>query len=1165
MLYTWRQATNRHLHSNARRFQRCVLVLDALEERTLLSWNGYAHDPQHTAISPVPAQSYDTIRWKTPVDLNPQYNGSDLLIHYGSPLITDANTVIVPVKTGASGGFRVEGRSGVDGSLKWTVPSDYLLPPHGWTPSYSPTLTPTNRLYFPGAGGTVYYLDNPDANGATTTGQIAFYGITNYSHSLDSRVYINTPITSDSAGDIFFGFRVTGSNSLNLVSGIARIGADGSGSWVSAAAAAGDGSIAKVAQNSAPALSNDESIVYVAVNSNGGSGYLLALDSTTLATVSKVFLKDPRSSTTPAWISDDGTASPTVGPDGDVYFGVLENPFNHHDRGWLLHFSSDLTQTKIPGGFGWDDTASVVPATMVPSYTGTSTYLLMTKYNDYAGDGGTGINKIAVIDPNDSQPDFITGTPVMKDVLTIAGLTPDPEFPDHPGAVREWCINTAAVDPYTDSILANSEDGMLYRWDLSSNTFSQVMPLTTATGEAYTPTVVGANGAVYAVNNATLFAIQGPGGPVILSGVASSPNAPVNSFRVTFSEPVDPNTFGLDQIPSFFGPAGPIAVTSIAPVNGSNNTQFDIAFPNQTALGNYTMVIGPNIVDLNGNAMDQNDNGVPGESPDDQYIAHFSIAGPKIIASTPVVNQYAPVNSVRVTFSEPMNPATFTPSKVFSFGGPNGPIAISGVAPVAGSNNTQFDITFAPQVITGVYQMLIGPDIRDMAGHQMDQNGNFIEGEIPGDMYYLHFGIRGPRIIASTPTGDRFGPISTVRVTFDESMDPATFTPDKVASFTGPAGGITVTNVTPVAGSNDTQFDISFADQTALGNYTMVIGPDIRDTFGNEMDQNGNLIPGEIPGDQFTTQFRVVSTTIGPDGFGYEATVRPFENLEILNDPGAFTLIDSGNLVSVPVDLGANTVSFYGVTYTGANQLFVSSKGLVTFGGLFADPANADLTTYPNLPTVAVLWSDWRKDPGDPTGPMVLGEFDQYDGNGVPHRLIIEWNQVHHNGSTGTLTFQVTLALNTDNGATSNIVLNYPNLASGDPWAEGRNVTVGIKDAGPQGSNRLLVDFNSGSPFVGTGQAILFFVPNGGIVGQGIAATGVSIGIGLDTNTWRVSTESPPLTAPHAMRPDNVAGDAFFAAGADLGTSWPAIVTEENHSLLWLWEEIDANGGVASA
>ena len=37
---------------------------------------------------------------------------------------------------------------------------------------------------------------------------------------------------------------------------------------------------------------------------------------------------------------------------------------------------------------------------MVPSYSGNSTYLLMTKYNNYAGVGsGNGSNRLAVVDP----------------------------------------------------------------------------------------------------------------------------------------------------------------------------------------------------------------------------------------------------------------------------------------------------------------------------------------------------------------------------------------------------------------------------------------------------------------------------------------------------------------------------------------------------------------------------------------------------------------------------------------------------------------------------------------------------------------------------------------------------------------------------------------------
>ena len=45
----------------------------------------------------------------------------------------------------------------------------------------------------------------------------------------------------------------------------------------------------------------------------------------------------------------------------------------------------------------------------------------------------------------------------------------------------------------TAPILANSEDGKLYRWDLRTNTFTQKISLTGGIGEAYTPTAIGAD------------------------------------------------------------------------------------------------------------------------------------------------------------------------------------------------------------------------------------------------------------------------------------------------------------------------------------------------------------------------------------------------------------------------------------------------------------------------------------------------------------------------------------------------------------------------------------------------------------------------------------------------------------------------------------------------
>lgn len=72
---------------------------------------------------------------------------------------------------------------------------------------------------------------------------------------------------------------------------------------------------------------------------------------------------------------------------------------------------------------------------------------------------------------------------------------------------REWCINTAAIDPITKCAIVNNEDGALYRWDFTTNQLAERVQLTGGVGEAYTPTVIGPDGTVYAISNAILFAV----------------------------------------------------------------------------------------------------------------------------------------------------------------------------------------------------------------------------------------------------------------------------------------------------------------------------------------------------------------------------------------------------------------------------------------------------------------------------------------------------------------------------------------------------------------------------------------------------------------------------------------------------------------------------------
>ncbi|MBI3411311.1 MAG: Ig-like domain repeat protein [Planctomycetes bacterium] len=573
--------------------------LDVLEDRVVpsLTATTFGGNAQHTSIYDTPAQDLNAIQWQHTIDDN-----AGAFAHYGAPLISAANTVFAPVKT-ASNHFRIDALNAADGATKFSLYNviaagdnhiDYVLPSYGWIPVYQPVLATgsfaggvTTRLYYAGIGGTIYYVDNPDSVSHGAPVQVAFYGT--HTSAYDTTVFINTPLTADASGNVFFGFRTQGTapGAIGTQSGFARIPADGSTpAYVLAANAAvlaGSsnpyGSIQYDSHNSAPALSNDGSILYVVVKNGSEQGYLLGLTSSNLTTVYKTAVNQ---------VSDYSTASPTVGPDGDVYFGILGTG----SRGHLLHFSGTLDPTgKAIGAFGWDYTAAIVPASMVPSYQGTSTYLIFAKYNHYTF-GADGINKVALLDPNATEPDpsgASDGYPtVMREVFTIIGPTPDSDQnpATYPNAVREWCINTSAVNPATNSIFFDSEDGRVYRWNLATNQLSQQKALTPGIGEPYVPTVIGPDGVVYSINGNHLFAL---GTRLTSGGVISNVDATL-----------------VSSVPDLRSVVSGQSLTFTATVTGTNGTgtpSGTVTFQDEThylSSGMHTVVTQLTVVALDG-------------------------------------------------------------------------------------------------------------------------------------------------------------------------------------------------------------------------------------------------------------------------------------------------------------------------------------------------------------------------------------------------------------------------------------------------------------------------------------------------------------------------------------------------------------------------------------
>ncbi|HEV2947519.1 MAG TPA: IPT/TIG domain-containing protein, partial [Gemmataceae bacterium] len=203
----------------------------------------------------------------------------------------------------------------------------------------------------------------------------------------------------------------------------------------------------------------------------------------------------------------------------------------------------------------------------------------------------------------------------------------------------------------------------------------------------------------------------------------------------------------------------------------------------------------------------------------------------------------------------------------------------------------------------------------------------------------------------------------------------------------------------------------------------------------------------------------------------YDFGSTPFQWVELNGDPTATNLIgfvNQGNYAN-PIDLGSNTINFYGNIFGGATGIWASSNGLITFGNGNSDFRNGDLMTDPGQAAMAPLWSSYFKY-DEPTGPMVLSKIDTLN-----NRLIIEWNQVHDyvTYNNGSLTFEAIIQLNT--GATpGNIVFNYLQL----DYFLGSGASVGIKDGGTQGPNAVVISVNALNPLVDNNHAILFAWPS---------------------------------------------------------------------------------------
>lgn len=331
-----------------------------------------------------------------------------------------------------------------------------------------------------------------------------------------------------------------------------------------------------------------------------------------------------------------------------------------------------------------------------------------------------------------------------------------------------------------------------------------------------------------------------------------------------------------------------------------------------------------------------------------------------------------------------------------------------------------------------------------------------------------------PRAMESYPSQVQ-QPLDSITIVFDRAMARDSFSiAHDILAFTGPTGDL----VPQLLGHRwlDAQtLRIEFVPQTADGTYSLKLKPTIQSLpTGELIDQDGDGVAGESSDDVIEIVTRLV-TCFGQNAAGYRACAVAWEAIDLTTETsGVFVVHGFGDDEVRPIDLGTHTFRIYDQVFSGPQSLFVSTNGLISLGAPFPDFQPVGLEDFSGPIAILPYWSDWQIARGE--YGEVLGQFQEGRGNGLPDRLILQWDVYNSSYSASsevsTATFQLAIELNTV--APGRITFQYPSLEITDhPINDLFPYTVGIMDGKGLPANGLEIAGTGGdSLFVADGRAI---------------------------------------------------------------------------------------------
>lgn len=392
---------------------------------------------------------------------------------------------------------------------------------------------------------------------------------------------------------------------------------------------------------------------------------------------------------------------------------------------------------------------------------------------------------------------------------------------------------------------------------------------------------------------------------------------PVGEVALRFNRPVDPASFAAgDDVMFFTGPDGSDLRGAVTSATWDDARTLRITFASQATPGPYTLTLGAALTSNEGRGMDQDLDGLVGETFEDAYTATFeavAVAYQADMSTDPGWNLGGGEAPERWQYGAPGGlsgdpSAGYTGKSVIGYnleGNYPDELAEPQYATTpAFSTAGMADVTLGFWNWLGVEEAIYdqaaievwdGQAWRTVWQHEgatvAPAAWSYVEYVLPeaawgkaevmlrwamgpSDEYVNYCGwniddvvvwgdVTGTDIAGPGATGRATrspdGSYSRVVFTFDEPMDTASFDPaDDVARFEGPGGDLKPA-VTSYDWIDSRTLDIRFEAQSSPGSYTLAIGPGITDNAPslNPMDQDRDGLAGEADDDHAAVSFSV--------------------------------------------------------------------------------------------------------------------------------------------------------------------------------------------------------------------------------------------------------------------------------------------------------------------